>query len=104
VTIGRVVSPSRWERTLRRALAGEEGWVVQELISAVRVATPVITGKRVRLETLFANFGVIPLPAGTGILGRASAAPVVNVAQGGGIVAILKGEPQGAGRRRRVKN
>ncbi len=90
VTVGPAVSARVWDETLARALAGHEDWVVQELIGAVRVPAPTPVGRKVAMPRLFANFGVIPMPTGYGILGRASSAPVVNVACGGGIVAIMQ--------------
>ncbi|MDI7269439.1 MAG: hypothetical protein QME96_15735 [Myxococcota bacterium] len=88
VTIGRAVSQAAWEKTLRDALREEGTWVVQEHVRPVRIPFPQV-GRRVGIAGRYANCGVIALPHGTGILGRASARPVVNVAQGGGIVALL---------------
>ncbi|MBN2360187.1 MAG: hypothetical protein JXR83_12115 [Deltaproteobacteria bacterium] len=91
VTIGPVVSQSVWDRTLNQALREPGTWVVQTHIAPVEIPYPEPRGRRTVLTRRFANWGVIALPGCTGVLGRASKAPVVNVARGGGIVAILRG-------------
>ena len=89
VTIGVNVTPSVWERTLDRALREAGGWVVQSHIHPTRFSSPTLrSGGEPRRH--YVNLGVIALSHGTGILGRFSLQPVVNVSRGGGIVAILK--------------
>ena len=90
-TIGPAVTQSLWDRTLNQALREPNTWVVQAHITPVEIPYPESRGRRTVLTRRFANWGVIALPGCTGILGRASKAPVVNVARGGGIVSILRG-------------
>jgi len=90
VTIGPAVTQAVWERTLRGAMRREGTWVVQAHVRPFRVPSPTAGPGGVAVRSLYANCGVIALPGGTGILGRASRAPVVNVARGGGLLAILR--------------
>jgi hypothetical protein len=90
VTIGPVTPQTAWERTLELALAEPNTWVAQELISIPRRRTVVPgRGGRFRLKTVYAVYGLFCSPFGIAFVGRASARPVVNVMQGGGMLGIL---------------
>lgn len=90
VTIGRYFAQDKWEKALARALKTRGEWVVQEHITPVEIPVPLEHRGKVDVSRRFANCGVITVPGGPYILGRSSAMPVVNVAQGGGIVAVMK--------------
>jgi hypothetical protein len=90
VTIGAVTTPSAWEKTLAAALAHPDTWVAQELIPIPRRRT-VVEGPsgRYRTKTVYAVYGLYGSPSAISFVGRASANPVVNVMQGGGMLGIL---------------
>lgn len=90
VTIGRYFTQDKWEKTLTRALKTKGEWVVQEHVTPVEIPVPLEHRGSVHITRRFANCGVITVPGGPYILGRSSSMPVVNVAQGGGIVAVMK--------------
>jgi hypothetical protein len=90
VTIGPVTTQSAWERTINLALAEPNTWVAQELIAIPRRRTVVAgPGGRFRTKTVYAVYGLFCSPFGVAFVGRASASPVVNVMQGGGMLGIL---------------
>jgi diaminobutyrate-2-oxoglutarate transaminase len=90
VTIGDVTSQADWERTLEQAMAAPCTWVAQELIPIPRRRSVTLsrTG-RYRPQTVYTVYGLFSSPAGLAFVGRASPDPVVNVMQGGGMLAIL---------------
>ncbi|MBK7973857.1 MAG: hypothetical protein IPK07_11505 [Deltaproteobacteria bacterium] len=90
VTIGSVTSRADWERTLDEALAAPCSWVVQEVIAIPRRRSVALgeDGSFVS-EKVFGVYGLFASSAGLAILGRASRNPVVNVMQGGGMLAVL---------------
>jgi hypothetical protein len=90
VTIGKYATQERWERVLGRALKHEDTWVAQEHITPAVIPVPAESRSRVVVGHRYANCGVLTVPGGPHILGRSSSMPVVNVARGGGIVAVMK--------------
>jgi diaminobutyrate-2-oxoglutarate transaminase len=90
VTIGAVTTQSTWEKILDTALSEPNTWVTQELISIPRRHTVVLGPRgRFRAKTVYAVYGLFCSPFGVAFVGRASASPVVNVMQGGGMLGIL---------------
>ncbi len=80
----------------RAALADPERWVVQQLAS-IPVSVFPVQGPdgAVHFEPFYTVMGFAPSKYGVAILGRASQKQVVNVAQRGGICAVLIGQAPG---------
>ncbi|MCS6773305.1 MAG: hypothetical protein NZ693_04235 [Thermoflexales bacterium] len=94
VHLGCETSTSDWCAAIERALAESGEWVVQQCVDIPAHTSPLA---RPSGEVLWGSFhvvlGLIPTPYGLGILGRASPARVVNVAQGGGLCAVVVATP-----------
>jgi hypothetical protein len=97
VVIGPSVTQAEWEAAIDRALGQSERWVVQQLATIPLSEFPVLDpdGRR-RLEPFYTVMGFAPTKFGLAILGRASQRQVVNVAQRGGMCAVMIGQPVGA--------
>jgi hypothetical protein len=92
VTIGHTVPRPDWERALDAALADEERWVVQRLAAIPVVEFPTLGPDGVLApEPFYTVMGFAPGPDGIAILARASQRQVVNVAQRGGMCAVMEG-------------
>jgi hypothetical protein len=92
VVIGPSVDQATWEAALERGLADSDRWVVQQLASIPVREFPVLgTDGSVHQEPFYTVMGFSPTKYGLSILGRASQKQVVNVAQRGGMVAVLVG-------------
>lgn len=95
VLIGPSVTQAEWETTLEKvAQDSEERWVVQRLAS-IPVADSPVRGPdgSIHVEPFHVVMGFAPTKFGLSILGRGSQKQVVNVAQRGGMVAVLTGYP-----------
>jgi hypothetical protein len=67
---------------------------VQEYIPIPRrQSCRVATDGRLELDEVFAVYGAYCSSGGIGLCGRASHSPVVNVMQGGGMLAVLGSAP-----------
>jgi diaminobutyrate-2-oxoglutarate transaminase len=96
VTIGRITSQGAWERALGAALGEPDTWVVQDFIPLPRRRTCRITEDgSFEPEEMFTVYGAYLSIGGIGFVGRASHNPVVNVMQGGGLVAVMGKMPKG---------
>src|SRR5262245_5355430 len=97
VLIGPALTQAEWESAVERALADkEQRWVVQQLASIPVAEFPVVgPDGRVHVEPFHVVMGFAPTTDGVAVLGRASQKQVVNVAQRGGICAVLVGHPPG---------
>jgi hypothetical protein len=94
VVIGPSLSQEEWERAIDRALADKERWVVQALANIPVYAFPVVgPDGAVHAEPFYTVMGFAPSRYGLAILGRASQKQVVNVAQRGGMCAVMVGRP-----------
>lgn len=95
ILIGHTVSPAEWDTAIETAVTDEEGtWVVQRLARIPVAEFPVICGDgAVCAEPFYVVMGLAPTKYGLAILGRASQKMVVNVAQRGGMCAVLIGKP-----------
>ncbi len=101
VTIGPATAQSDWDRIIDEAVASASdpdlNWVVQS-ITRLPVSEFPIVGKdgRVFSEPFFSVMGFAPTDSGLGIMCRVSQKQVVNVAQHGGMAAVLVGyAPEG---------
>jgi hypothetical protein len=96
VVIGPMVEQAAWETAIERALADPERWVVQQLAS-IPVSVFPVQGPdgAIHFEPFYTVMGFAPSKYGVAILARASQKQVVNVAQRGGMCAVLIGRPPG---------
>ncbi len=96
VVIGPLVEQPAWEALIDRALADPERWVVQQLTSIPVSVFPVLgPDGKIHFEPFYTVMGFAPSKYGVATLGRASQKQVVNVAQRGGICAVLTGRAPG---------
>jgi hypothetical protein len=96
VVIGPLVEPSEWDAALEKALADPERWVVQQIASIPVSEFPVqAPDGTIHIEPFYTVMGFAPSKYGVAILARASQKQVINVAQRGGICAVLIGRPPG---------
>jgi hypothetical protein len=96
VVIGPSLSRDEWEKAMEKALADSERCVVQQLASIPVNEFPVLAPNgRVHIEPFYTVMGFAPSRYGVAVLGRASQKQVVNVAQRGGMCAVLVGHPPG---------
>jgi hypothetical protein len=92
VQLGPSMEPPEWEAAVGRALADPERWVVQQLASLPVNESPVIgPDGRAYVEPFYTVIGFAATKDGLAILGRASQKQVVNVAQRGGMCAVMVG-------------
>jgi hypothetical protein len=96
VLIGLTMTGVEWETAVERALADRERWVVQQLASIPVNEFPVVgPQEKVHIEPFYLVMGFAPSKYGLAILGRASQKQVINVAQRGGMCAVMLGPPSG---------
>jgi hypothetical protein len=92
VLVGPTVHEADWEAALSQAMVDpDQRWVVQALAVVPIVDFPVVDGDSVGEEPFFVVMGFVPSKYGLGVLARASQAHVVNVAQRGGMCAVVIG-------------
>ena len=97
IVIGPAVTREHWEAALAAALEDQaDRWVVQQVASIPVREFPVVGADgAVHIEPFYTVMGFAPSKYGLAILGRASQKQVVNVAQRGGMCAVLIGRPPG---------
>jgi hypothetical protein len=94
VVIGHVLTQAEWGSAIDQALAGSERWVVQQLVSIPVSEFPVLgPDGKLHVEPFYTVMGFASTKYGLAILGRASQKQVVNVAQRGGMCAVMLGRP-----------
>jgi hypothetical protein len=94
VVLGHLLGRAEWESAIDAALADTDRWVVQQLAALPVSEFPVIgPDGQVHVEPFYTVMGFAPTKDGVAILGRASQKQVVNVAQRGGMCAVLVGDP-----------
>jgi hypothetical protein len=92
VYIGPSVSDAEWLNAMDTALAEPGWWVVQRMATVTAYEFPVVHEDRsIHIEPFYMVVGFAPTKYGTAVLGRASQKQVVNVAQKGGMCAVLVG-------------
>ena len=96
IVFGHAVTGAEWDSAMGRALADTESWVVQQFVSIPVQEFPVLDPDgTVHVESFYTMMGFAPSTYGMAILARASQQQVVNVAQRGGMCAVLIGHPPG---------
>ncbi len=92
IVIGRDTNQSHWDEMIDRGCVEFGRWVVQEYRKVSTKTFPVLDESgEIVFEEFYTVYGLAGTPEGIGILGRASQKKIVNVAQRGGIVAVLRG-------------
>ena len=92
VVLGASLTGAEWETALDKALADKDRWVVQQLASIPVYEFPVLAPDgAVHAEPFYTVMGFAPTKDGLAVLGRASQKQVVNVAQRGGMCAVMLG-------------
>ena len=89
VLIGRETAAAEWERMLARSLAGRQEYVVQREAPVASESFWFLERGRAVLRRRSTVSGFFFSSRGIGLIGRCSARRVVNVSQGGGVVAAL---------------
>jgi hypothetical protein len=96
VLIGPSLDRAQWESAVGRALADRDRWVAQQLASIPVSEFPVIgPDGAVHIEPFYLVMGFAATRYGLAVLGRASQKQVVNVAQRGGMCAVMIGNAPG---------
>jgi hypothetical protein len=89
IVVGAGSKPSAWEKELDRASREPGAWVVQSFVELPVHEFPRLENGRVRRDAYYCVMGFAPAGGGLAILGRASPRQVVNVAQRGGLCAVV---------------
>jgi uncharacterized circularly permuted ATP-grasp superfamily protein len=90
IVVGAAVAPSDWDDALAHALTDpEDRWVVQQKVELPVVVMPQLDDGAVTEVPVKVVLGFVPSKYGLGVLARASSQPVINVALGGGMCAVL---------------
>lgn len=90
VTVGPSTPEAEWDAVIQTALADEERWVVQQLVTLPVQEFPVPDADgRVHSEPFYVVMGFVPSRYGLGLVARASQKQVVNVAMHGGECAVM---------------
>lgn len=93
VMIGPSTTQSDWEAVIQRAVNEPSVWVAQRLGRIGVYEFPVVAEDgSVQTTPFYVVYGFAPTKYGLAVLGRASQKQVVNVAQRGGMVAVLVGQ------------
>ncbi len=93
VLIGPSTTQTDWDAAIERAVSEPGAWVTQRLARIPVYEFPVITEDgSVQISPFYVVYGFAPTKYGLAILGRASQKQVVNVAQRGGMLAVLVGQ------------
>ncbi len=90
VLVGPTTSPGEWASAIDRALIDEERWVVQQLAPIPVKSFHVLDeSDRLHVEPFYIVMGMAPSRYGVALVARASQQAVVNVAQRGGMCAVM---------------
>jgi len=90
VTIGKDSSAGQWDALIEEALKDGEHWVVQSYNAPERAVFPLFENDRLVFEPHNIVYGFSSTSEGTGVLGRVSTENVVNVAQHGGMMPVVR--------------
>lgn len=97
VILGHAASPAEWDAAIEEAVASPRQWVVQQLAGIPVYEFPVLgPDGGVHGEPFHTVMGFASTRDGLATLGRASQKQVVNIAQRGGMCAVVIGHPPGA--------
>jgi DNA-binding transcriptional MerR regulator len=90
VLVGPTTTQSEWESAIDRVLVDDDRWVVQQ-VAPIPVKSFHILDEsdRLQVEPFYIVMGFAPTRFGVALVTRASQRPVVNVAQQGGMCAVM---------------
>ena len=90
VMVGATAAQSEWDAAIDRALVDEDRWVVQQ-VAPIPVKTFHVLDEsdRLHVEPFYIVMGFAPSRYGVAVVARASQQAVVNVAQHGGMCAVI---------------
>lgn len=90
VVVGPSATQAEWETAIGHALADEDRWVVQQVASIPVKSFHVLDeSDKVHVEPFYIVMGFAPSRYGVALVARASQQLVVNVAQRGGMCAVM---------------
>src|SRR6266542_164595 len=90
VIVGQAATESRWDSAIDRALVDDDRWVIQQVASIpVKPFHVLDESDRLSVEPFYVVMGFAPSRYGVALLVRASQQHVVNVAQHGGMCAVM---------------
>ena len=90
VVVGPATAQGDWEAAIERALADEDRWVVQQVAQIPLKSFHVVDNHdQLRVEPFFVVMGIVTSRDGVAFIVRASQEHVVNVAQRGGMCAVM---------------
>jgi hypothetical protein len=94
VVLGHLLTQAEWESAIEAALKDKDRWVVQQVASIPVSEFPVLgPDGAMHVEPFYTVMGFAPTKDGVATLGRASQKQVINVAQRGGMCAVMLGRP-----------
>ena len=92
IVIGKDTTQQHWDEMIDRGCVEYGKWIAQEYRKVSTKTFPALDESGdIVFEEFYTVYGLAGTPEGVGILGRASQRKIVNVAQRGGIVAVLRG-------------
>ena len=90
VMVGPAIAQGEWESAIDRALADEDRWVLQQVAQIPLKSFQVLDDHgRLRVEPFFVVMGMASTRDGVAFVVRASQEHVVNIAQRGGMCAVM---------------
>lgn len=90
VLVGPATDQGEWESAIERAVRGDDRWVVQQVAPIpVKPFHLLDESGRLHVEPFYIVMGFAPSRYGVALVARASQRPVVNVAQQGGMCAVM---------------
>ncbi|HEX2572593.1 MAG TPA: hypothetical protein VH877_23800 [Polyangia bacterium] len=96
IHLGPSTPQGEWDALIDRAVADPERWVAQQLVNLPVLEFPVLDpAGHVHAEPFFTVMGFAPSTYGLATLVRASQKQVVNIAQRGGMCALMVAHPPG---------
>ncbi|MDQ2768442.1 MAG: hypothetical protein M3Y30_14970 [Gemmatimonadota bacterium] len=90
VLLGAAAAQGEWESGIDRALVDDDRWVLQQVAQIPVKSFQVLDeSDRLHVEPFYVVMGMVPSRDGVALVGRASQQHVVNVAQHGGMCAVM---------------
>lgn len=90
VALGIAAKQGEWEAMLGSALKEDAGWVLQTYSPPEKFTFPLFEQGRLVFEEHNIVYGLTATDGGAGVLGRVSKQGVVNIAQHGGLMPVLR--------------
>lgn len=90
VTMGRDAASGEWDEAVERALTDGGNWVVQKYGEPERYVFPIFEDGALTFKEHNIVYGLSSTAMGSAVLGRVSTKNIVNVAQHGGLMPVLR--------------